>query len=163
MTHEPTTKLQHELKKRRPFDSLEQEATLNIVRTSDQFQNRFGRLLRQYGLTSSQFNVLRILRGEGKPLPSLEIADRMIQVVPAITGLIDRLESQELVKRLRCQEDRRVIYIELTAKGTEILRQLDDPVLELHRNLIGHLTRDELKELSRLLEKARQSVRDEFT
>ena len=151
--------LQQELKKKQPFDSPEQEATLNIIRTNDQFQNRFGRLFRQFGLTSSQYNVLRILRGEGKPLPCLEIADRMLQVVPAMTGLIDRLEKQELVKRHRCSEDRRVIYIQLTDKGAALLRELDAPVIELHRNLMGHLSHDEMKDVSRLLEKCRHSCR----
>lgn len=161
MTAKRSTQLQHELKKKLPFDLPEQEATLNIIRTSDQFQNRFGRLFRQFGLTSSQYNVLRILRGEGKPMPCLEIADRMIQVVPAMTGLIDRLEVQELVKRDRCLQDRRVIFIELTNKGLEILKQIDEPVMDLHRKLVGHLTRTELKELSRLLEKCRLSVAED--
>lgn len=153
-----TNQLQRELKKKRPFDSLEEEANLNIVRTSDQFQNRFGRLLRQFGLTSSQYNVLRILRGEGQPLPILEIAERMIQVVPAMTGLIDRLELQELVKRDRSAADRRVIYIELTEKGEKLVSEIDSPLHDLHHELVGHLTRAELKELSRLLEKCRLSL-----
>src|SRR5580704_16140230 len=101
------SKLQVELKKRQPFDSPEQEAMLNILRTNDQFQICFARLLREYRLTSSQYNILRILRGEGKPLPILEIADRMIAVVPGITGLIDRLEGMGLVARERSTEDRR--------------------------------------------------------
>lgn len=150
--------LQRELKKKRPFDSPEQEAVLNILRTNDQFQNQFGRLFRQYDLTSSQYNVLRILRGEGKPMPCLEIGDRMIQVVPAMTGLIDRLEMQELVRRERCTEDRRVIYIELTKKAAALLKEMDEPVREQECKLIGHLTRTELKELSRLLEQARKSL-----
>ena len=150
--------LQHELKKKHPFESPEQEATLNIIRTNDQFQNRFGRLFREHGLTSSQYNVLRILRGEGKPMPCLDIAERMVQVVPAMTGLIDRLEKQGLVRRDRCTEDRRVIFIELTDKGAALLQQLDEPVMELHRSLVGHLSHVELKELSRLLEKCRLSV-----
>ncbi len=153
--------LQHELKKKRPFESAEQEALLNILRTGDQFQNRVGRLFREHGLTPSQYNVLRILRGEGQPLPCLEIADRMIQVVPAITGLVDRLEKEEFVRRQRCTEDRRVIYIEITDKGLAVLKQLDEPVMDLHKQLIGHLTRGELKELNRLLEKARESLADE--
>lgn len=148
-------RLKAELKKKRPFDSPEQEAILNLLRTNDQFQNRFGRLFREFGLTSSQYNVLRILRGEGQPMPCLEIADRMIQVVPAMTGLVDRLEKQGLVARQRCDRDRRVIYIRLTEKGSGVLSELDQPVLKLHRELIGHLTRSELRELSRLLEKAR--------
>lgn len=155
------SRLQRELKKRQPFTLPEQEALLNILRTGDQFQNRFGRLFRGFGLTASQYNVLRILRGEGGPLPSLEIADRMIQVVPAITGLIDRLEQQGLVRRERCTEDRRVVYVELTPAGAGLVARLDEPVHELHRRLMGHLTRSELAELSRLLEKARQSLDDE--
>ena len=154
--------LQHELKKKHPFESSEQEATLNIIRTNDQFQNRFGRLFREHGLTSSQYNVLRILRGEGKPMPCLEIAERMVQVVPAMTGLIDRLEKQGLVRRDRCTEDRRVIFIELTDKGAGLLQQLDEPVMEMHRSLVGHLSQTELKELSRLLEKCRRSISGAF-
>src|SRR6516164_9809687 len=91
--------LQHELKKKRPFESAAQEAALNVVRTNDQLQIRFSRLFREYGLTPSQYNILRILRGEGKPLPILEIAERTITVVPGITGLVDRLEAKGLVVR----------------------------------------------------------------
>ncbi len=152
------SRLQDELKKKRPFELAEQEAILNILRTSDQFQNRFGRLLREYDLTQSQYNVLRILRGEGKPMPCLEIGDRMIQVVPAMTGLLDRLEKQGLVQRERCTEDRRVVYVELTDAARDLLQRMDNPVMQLHKQLIGHLTQAELKELSRLLEKARASV-----
>jgi DNA-binding MarR family transcriptional regulator len=152
-----TGRLQHELKKQRPFDSPEQEAILNILRTGDWLDNRLGRLFREFGLTSSQYNVLRILRGEGKPLPSLEIADRMIQVVPAITGLIDRLEKQELVIRRRDSEDRRVVFVELTPKARKLLAQIDAPLHQLHVQLVGHLTGPELADLSRLLEKARCS------
>ena len=149
--------LKSDLKKKRGFDSAEQEAALNLLRTSDLLENRLGRLFRQFALTPSQYNVLRILRGEGKPLPCLEIADRMIQVVPAITGLIDRLEKQALVKRDRCAEDRRIIYIAITAKGKRLLKQIDAPLTGLHREMLGHLPRKELAELTRLLEKCRLS------
>lgn len=154
----PHRNLQQELKKRQPFESPEQEAILNILRTSDMFHNQFGRLFREYSLTPSQYNVLRILRGEGKPLPSLEIADRMVQVVPAITGLIDRLEAQNLVKRNRCTEDRRIVYVEITAKALSLLNEIDEPDINLHCKLIGHLSSNELSDLSRLLEKARSSL-----
>jgi DNA-binding MarR family transcriptional regulator len=151
-----TPKLQHELKKKRPFESPEQEAALNVVRTSDQLQIRFARLLREYGLTPSQYNVLRILRGEGKPLPILEIASRTITVVPGITGLIDRLEQAGFVNRLRCEKDRRVIYVALTDHGIKTLADLDEPLLALHRKLLGHLAAGDLKDLIRLLEKLRE-------
>ena len=155
------SKLQRELRKRDPFDSPEQEAMLNVLRTSDLFQNRFGRLFREFGLTSSQYNVLRTLRGAGEPLPSLEIADRLIQVVPAITGLIDRLEKQGLVTRERCTQDRRVVYVAITPAALDLLNQLDEPVSQLHHTLAGHLSRTELKELSQLLEKMRSSMNDD--
>lgn len=151
-------KLQHELKKKRPFASPAQEATLNIVRTSDQLQIRFARLLRDHGMTPSQYNVLRILRGEGKPLPILEIAGRTITVVPGITGLIDRLEQAGFVQRQRCPEDRRVIYVVLTEAAAGVLARLDQPILDLHEQLLGHMSPDELSQLSRLLEKAREPL-----
>ena len=155
------SKLQSQLKKKQPFKLQEQEAILNILRTNDRLQNRFGRLFREYDLTSSQYNVLRILRGEGKPMPCLEISGRMIQVVPAMTGLLDRLEKQDLVKRERCTQDRRVVYVELTDKAKALLNKMDGPVNVLHKQLAGHLTRAELKELSRLLEKTRESFNSE--
>src|SRR6266481_9180523 len=151
-----TPKLQHELKKKRPFESPEQEAALSIVRTSDQLQIRGARLLRGHALTPSQYNILRILRGEGKPLPILEIASRTITVVPGITGLIDRLEQAGFVNRLRCAKDRRVIYVALTDQGTKTLADLDEPLLALHRKLMGHLSQGDLKDLIRLLEKLRE-------
>ena len=154
-----TPKLQHELKKKRPFEFLEEEAALNIVRTSDQLQIRSARLLREFGLTSpTQYNILRILRGEGKPLPILEIASRTITVVPGITGLIDRLERAGFVNRLRCAKDRRVIYVALTDQGTKTLADLGKPLLALHRKVMGHLSQGELKELIRLLEKVREPL-----
>lgn len=152
------SRLQDELKKRNPFESPLHEALLNILRTADQFENRAGRLFREYDLTPSQYNVLRILRGEGQPLPCLEIANRMLQVVPAMTGLLDRLEKMELVSRERCTQDRRVVYVDLTPKGKELVNQLDQPLSALNQKLLGHLSATELKELSRLLEKARTSL-----
>jgi len=155
-----TPKLQHELKKKCSFESPEQEAALSVVRTSDQLQIRFTRLFREFGLTPSQYNVLRILRGEGKPLPILEIASRTITVVPGITGLIDRLEEADFVNRLRCEKDRRVIYVALTDHAIKTLADLDEPLLALHRKLLGHLSPGGLKDLIRLLEKVREPWAD---
>ncbi|MEX2174429.1 MAG: MarR family transcriptional regulator [Pirellulaceae bacterium] len=155
--------LQRELKKKKPFECPEQEAMLNLVRSADQLQIRFARLFRQYGLTPQQYNILRILRGEGSPLPVLEIAARMITVVPGITGLIDRLEAAELVQRNRCENDRRVVYVSITEKAVDLLRQIDQPLIELHQQLLGHLSRPELETLSRLLEKSREPIGDELS
>jgi MarR family transcriptional regulator, 2-MHQ and catechol-resistance regulon repressor len=152
------TLLYQELKKKRPFASLEEEGTLNMLRTADQVQIRFTRLFRDFGLTQSQYNVLRILRGEGKPLPILEIAERTVTVVPGITGLIDRLEKAGLVRRERCPDDRRVIFVCLTDKAGKVLARVDAPLLALNQQLMNPLTPAEVKELVRLLEKVREPL-----
>jgi DNA-binding MarR family transcriptional regulator len=152
-------RLQRELKKRKPFESLAEEAALNLARTSDRFAICFERLFRRHGLQSgSQYNILRILRGAGGPLPVLEIASRTITAVPGITGLIDRLEMVGFVQRRRCAEDRRVVHVSITDKGLKLLAELDEPVRELNERLLGNLGVAEKKELIRLLEKARASL-----
>ena len=148
-------KLEKELKKQRGFESVQQSAVVGLLRTNDLFQYRFSHLFREYGLTQPQYNVLRILRGEGQPLPCLEIASRMITMVPAITSLIDKLETRELVTRKRCTADRRVWYVALTDAGCQLLLQMDHPVMELHRGLCSGLSTAECRQLVELLEKAR--------
>lgn len=148
-------RLQRELKKRQPFAAPEPEAILSLLRTADRFGLAFARFFREFGLTASQYNVLRILRGEQKPLPILEVADRMVAAVPGITGLVDRLEAMGLLRRERSTEDRRVVFVAITPQGLELLAKIDGPEAALHQRLIGHLSPAELSTLIRLLEKAR--------
>lgn len=148
-------KLEADLKKRHGFDSVQQAVVIGMLRTCDQFQYRLGQLFREHGLTQPQYNVLRILRGEGGPLPSLEVASRLVTMVPAITSLIDKLEARGLVSRTRCCKDRRVWYVALTEAGAELLRQLDAPVLALHQTLCSNLSIAECEQLVNLMEKAR--------
>jgi DNA-binding MarR family transcriptional regulator len=150
--------LHGELKKRGPFASLEQEALLSIARTADQLLIRAERLLREHGLTGSQYNVLRILRGEGEPLPMQEIASRMVQVVPGITGLVDRLEAAGLVCRERSTEDRRVIYVGIKPAALEVLGRIDAPLLALEKKLLGGLSHGEQRKLIELLQKMRDHL-----
>jgi DNA-binding MarR family transcriptional regulator len=152
------SRLQQELKKKHPFELPSQEATIALLRTNDQLQIHFTRLLRQYGLTPSQYNVLRILRGEGQPLPILEIASRTVTVVPGITGLIDRLEASGLVLRERSADDRRVVHVTLTDKARRLLAKIDDPLVALHEKLMAHMSKSELQELVRLLDKVRAGL-----
>jgi DNA-binding MarR family transcriptional regulator len=149
-------RLQREVKKRRPFALPEEEAVLNLLRTAECVQIRLDRLFRRFGLDSSaQYNVLRILRGEGRQLPILEIASRTVTEVPGITRLIDRLEQAGLVRRERSAEDRRVVLVSIQPRALKLLARIDDPLTEFHRALFGHLSQTELAELNRLLEKAR--------
>ncbi|QGJ70355.1 HTH-type transcriptional regulator MgrA [Planctomycetales bacterium 10988] len=151
-------KLEQQLKKKRSFDTPQQSVIVGLLRTNDLFQYRFGKLFREYGLTQPQYNVLRILRGEGKPLPCLEIASRLITMVPAITSLIDKLEKRSLVTRQRCNHDRRVWYIGITEAGLTLLSEMDEPVTALHNELCQGLSDEECRQLVELMEKARDGI-----
>lgn len=150
--------LRQQLKKKGPLESLQQEAMLGILRTSDLLENRLARLLREYDLTPSQYNVLRIMRGEGEPMPCLEVAQRMIQVAPAITRVVDQLVERGLIKKQQSSEDRRVFLVELTALGTRLLKKLDEPIRSLHQSLLGHVSKSDLKTLNQILETAREGI-----
>lgn len=149
------SQLQFEIKQSKTFSSASEEALLNLQRTADHIQIAFTRLFREHGITPQQYNVLRILRGAGEPLPILEIGDRMVTVVPAITGLIDRLEKQGLVRRTRSEEDRRVVSVTILGKGLQLLGDLDKPLAKLNKQLLDHMEDEELKNLIVLLEKMR--------
>ncbi len=152
--------LERRIGKREPFGTREEAALLALLRTSDRVHAPFTRLFREHGLTPAQYNVLRILRGEGKPTPILEIAERMLTATPGITGLIDRLEKLELVRRERCCSDRRVIFVAITPTAVDLLKRLDEPVRELHRRLLSHLGQADLKTLIRLLDAIRMPIED---
>ncbi|MEM8734727.1 MAG: MarR family transcriptional regulator [Planctomycetota bacterium] len=150
--------LQNELKKRGPFDSVEQEAMLALMRTTDLLENRIARLFREYGLTLTQYNVLRILRGEGKPMPCLEVAERMIQVAPAITRVVDQLLKLKLITKTQSSTDRRIFEIELTTAAAKLLKKMDQPVLDLHASLLSSTKKSDLRMMISTLEVIRNSV-----
>ena len=118
--------LQHELRQRRPFQSAAHEAIVGLMRTADLIKRHAAAIVEPHGITLQQFNVLRILRGAGdEGLPTLEVADRMIEQTPGITRLLDRLEAKELVRRQRCPKDRRQHLCWITAKGLSLLEKID--------------------------------------
>jgi len=148
--------LQNELRKKKPFDLPEEEAGLNLIRTVDVVRLPFDRLFAEHGISDPQYNVLRILRGHGgRGLPCTEITAQMVSRMPDMTRLVDRLEKAGLVRRCRTDADRRVVLICITPAGLELLRRLDQPVRDLHKHTLGHLSRTELADLNRLLVKAR--------
>jgi len=148
--------LQEEIKKKEPFDQPEEEAGLNLLRTVDAIRAPTERLFAEHGLSDSQYNVLRILRGHGGDgIPCSEIGEQMISRMPDVTRLVDRLEQSKLVERARTASDRRVVLVKLTDPGRALLAKLDGPVRQLQVDMLGHLTRAELAELTRLLVKVR--------
>jgi MarR family transcriptional regulator, organic hydroperoxide resistance regulator len=146
-----------EILQQKPFESLEQEALLNVLRTADTLMQGIAAVLRPFKLSHSQYNVLRILRGAGaEGLACREIAARMITRDPDITRLLDRLERRGLVARTRDEKDRRVVMVRITPAGLRILMQLDEPIEEVDRRLLEHLGERRLRSLIQLLEATRE-------
>ena len=151
--------LREELKKKNPFDLPEQEAYLNIAHTQDKLFEEFTALFETCGLSHLKYNVLRLLRDVGsKGINTQAILRPMIPRITDITRTVDRLEKPGFVKRTYGKKDRRFIFVIITAKGLDVLAKLDKPLLKLHKDQLGHLTRKELSELNRLLQKSRYPV-----
>jgi len=149
-----------ELKQTRPFESVEVEAYINILRTADALTRAVEQLLKPAGLSPAQYNVLRILRGAGADgLACREIGERMIARDPDITRLLDRMELHSLITRARDRRDRRVITVRIAKEGLRILKELDRPMLEVHRRQLGYVGLRKLAALIRLLEQARAAPR----
>ena len=152
----PTT-LQHEIGQTKPFASLEVEATLSIARTAALLDTELTETLRPYGLTPTQYNVLRILRGAGaNGLCRYEVGERLVTPVPDVTRLLDRLEVAGLVDRARDAEDRRQVRARITRHGLDLLAELDDVLHTLHRRQVGHVGQDRLRTLVDLLAVVRE-------
>src|SRR6201987_1947367 len=118
--------LQKELRQRRPFESAAHEAVLGLMRTADLIRRQAVALIEPDGITAQQYNVLRILRGAGNEgLPTLEVAERMIEQTPGVTRLFDRLQAQELGRSQRCHDDKGQHVCWITDKGLSLLAKLD--------------------------------------
>lgn len=135
-----------------------QTAYVALLSTADKLRTRFEALCAPFDITGQQYNVLRILRGaEPEGLPTLTIAERMIESTPGITRMIDRLESKGLVTREIRPHDRRCVYCRITEKGLNLLEALDEPCEESNCAAFRGLTAKELKQLTVLLLKTRKT------
>ncbi len=144
--------LKHEIAQQKPFSSTEEEALLNLMRTSDCIQRAFQRRIRHWGITHTQYNVLRILRGAApEGLTCTAIGERMITAEPDITRLLARMKVLKLIKQQRDKRDRRVVWTQISSVGLELLSKMDDEVTRMPKELLGHLNHDELVEFIRLL------------
>jgi DNA-binding MarR family transcriptional regulator len=153
-------RIQKQIKQRKPFRRSEDEAYLNLQRTADALMQGLAATLKPAGLSPTQYNVLRILRGAGPDgLACREIAERMITRDPDVTRLLDRLEERGLVTRTRDRADRRIITTRITEKGLGLLNELDEPVAQLHAEQLRHLGDQRLRSLITLLETARAKRR----
>jgi len=149
--------IQAELQQSKPFATPEEEAAVSLTRTASLLEWRMAEMLKPHGISPTQYNALRILRGAGKQGRTCsEIGERMINRDPDITRLLDRLERRGLVERCRDKKDRRVITGRITATGLDLLKGLDRPIEEFLKKMLGHMRGPELQELIRLLAVARE-------
>ena len=152
-------RLQREIQQSRPFRSDGHEAVIALLRTADLVRRHFSPVLEPRGITGQQYNVLRILRGAGPDgLPTLAIADRMVEQTPGITRLLDRMEAKGLVSRQRCREDRRQMLCYATAAGLALLRELDAPIDAAEESVVAGLSDRQRAQLLRALEQVRTDV-----
>ncbi|HTS60615.1 MAG TPA: MarR family transcriptional regulator [Candidatus Acidoferrales bacterium] len=144
--------------KTRRIGSREENAFLDLVRTTELLSRGPERVLKGEDLSSTQYNVLRILRGAPDGLSCGEIGNRMITRDPDITRLLDRLEKRGLTSRCRETRDRRTVLVRITPAGLTLLGRLDEPVQEAHRAQLGHLGEKRLKQLSEMLAGCRERL-----
>ena len=148
--------LQRDLQQSIPFASIHAEAFLNLLRTADHLQRKLRLTLKPHGITDTQYNVLRILRGAGShPLPCSEIGERLISQVPDITRLLDRMERNGLIRRDRDLKDRRIVLSRITPAGLAKLKELTGILDRCVETMLEHLSRKELFQMISLLEDAR--------
>jgi len=149
-------KLRREIRQKRPFASVQEEVLLSIARAADHTSVPLTDVLRDSGLSPSQYNVLRILRGSAPDgLPCGEIAERMVRRDPDLTRLLDRLDARGLVVRNRDTRDRRVVRAAITDAGLKLLADLDGPVTETVKRTLAHMPVSRLRTLIDLLEELR--------
>jgi DNA-binding MarR family transcriptional regulator len=150
------TRLRDEIKQTKPFASVHEEAFLNVARTAAVLNHSFAEAVKAYGITLTQYNVLRILRGAGNAgLCRNDVRDRLVAQVPDVTRLLDRMEEAGLIERERESVDRRMVTTRITVEGLRVLKALDEPVLALHKAQLGHLSKAQLTTLIELLTLAR--------
>jgi DNA-binding MarR family transcriptional regulator len=143
------------------FASPAQEALLNVLATSSWISSEMASALAPFGVTQAQYNVLRILRGRHPAhYACSEIGERLLDRTPDVTRLLVRLEARGLVSRQRAEHDRRVVEVEITDEGLAVLAQLDGPVQDTIDRIGSHLSEEDLRLLSRLLETVRSDQTD---
>jgi DNA-binding MarR family transcriptional regulator len=153
--------LQHEIRQTVPFGSLKEELFLNLQRTSAELSHLLEQRLRPYGLSPTQYNVLRILRGAGTDgLCQYEIKDRLVAQVPDVPRILDRMEKAGWVDRVRSAADKRMVMTTLSGTGRKLVDELDDPLPSMMEALFQTLGEDEMGRLNELLVAARKKAEE---
>jgi DNA-binding MarR family transcriptional regulator len=153
-----SSRLAAEIRQKKPFALLEEEAALNLVRTHEFLEQRQTDFFKRFQLTPTQYNILRILRGAGKAgVTCSQAAERMVAADPDITRLLDRLEARQLIERQRGSQDRRVVISRITTQGTALLKEIDRPLADFHKAQLGPIGKERLTQLIEILESIREA------
>jgi len=134
------------------FPTNKVKALLNIIYTANWISSIQNEFFKPFGISPQQYNILRILRGAGEAISVQTIKDRMIERAPNATRLMDKLSAKEFISRIPCPQDRRVVHIEITKKGLELLKKIDESFKD---DLLENLSDEEALKLSDLLDKIR--------
>lgn len=146
-----------EIKQTRPFRSRSQEAVVALLRTANVLTRRVEAVCQAEGITHQQYNVLRILRGAKAPLPTMEIAERLVEQAPGITRHVNNLESRGMIRREQWAGDRRQVLCQITPAGLRLLERLDPPMDALDDAFAGRLTGEQLAAFIETLDLLRES------
>ncbi len=147
-------KLEEELKQDK-FQSEYQKAVLNVLFTSNWLESDSARILKPFDISSQQYNVLRILKGQGNNAISVnEIMTRMIDKMSNASRLVEKLRKKELIERVTCEHDRRQVDVIITKKGLALLKEASKE-MNVFDNLKERITEKEAKVLNEVLEKIR--------
>jgi len=138
------------------FRNEYQKAAVNLIYTCNWVMEKNKQFFDKADITPQQFNILRILRGAGKPLSTLQIRQRMLDKMSDTSRIVDRLVKKGLVTKVTCPGDRRLVDITIAEKGMKLLESLDAYNDEMDA-LFSHISEDEAKTLNELLDKLRNS------
>lgn len=134
------------------FPNNKVKATLNVLYTANWINRQQNAFFKPFGVSPQQFNILRILRGAGKPIKVQTVKERMIEQSPNTTRLMDKLIVKKLIGRAHCPDDRRVVYVEINKNGIDLLNEISK---KMHIDFLKNLTENEANQLSNLLDKIR--------
>ncbi len=149
-------KLEEEIKTAK-FGNIYQKAILNLIFTGGWVTAKIDTLLKPYGISSQQYNVLRILRGQqDKAINLFEIQERMLNKMSNSTRLVEKLRLKELVTRVQCEHNRRKVDIAITKKGLALLKEIDPLMVKLNNAIVGKITEEQAEQLSSLLDSLRE-------
>jgi DNA-binding MarR family transcriptional regulator len=154
-----TNHLQAEIKQTKPFPSPTSEALLSVLRTAAVLEHRLTEVLKPYGITHTQYNVLRILRGAGSTgLCGREVAERLVSKVPDISRLLDRMEEMQLIDRERDPADRRHVTARISPEGLRVLTRATPQLEAIEQTRFAGLEPERVKLLIEVLAQIRERV-----